>query len=340
MIRHGEAEGNVFRRIHGHYDSLLTPRGYRQAKCLEKRFEGIRIDACYASDLVRASLTARSICVPQKLKLRRDSRFREVALGEWEDLPFGCLDKHFPEEMQRFNHDPIHWHVPGSETYEEYTGRFLKAMEEVAGAHEGGAIAIFAHGIVIRGALMRLLFNDDVSKLPFCDNTGVSKLIYDNGKFTGEFIYDNSHLPEELSTHYVQRWWRAAGNRRDVNFYYLPYEASMELTQGMKVPQQEPGGLTLAGILREQVVALVSMGAPEGKCGRILGMSLKAGMDGRYYGDQLLGCGFSHFRRLGCTQLHLAPGDYPDDIAARYEFDPTTRMRSIDNTAFDWECLE
>ena len=25
LIRHGEAEGNVFRRLHGQYDALLTP---------------------------------------------------------------------------------------------------------------------------------------------------------------------------------------------------------------------------------------------------------------------------------------------------------------------------
>ena len=38
LIRHAEAEGNIFRRIHGHYNSLLTPRGFRQAAALGKRF--------------------------------------------------------------------------------------------------------------------------------------------------------------------------------------------------------------------------------------------------------------------------------------------------------------
>ena len=30
LIRHGEAEGNAFRRTHGQYDSILTPNGFRQ----------------------------------------------------------------------------------------------------------------------------------------------------------------------------------------------------------------------------------------------------------------------------------------------------------------------
>lgn len=34
LVRHGEAEGNAFRRIHGQYDSLLTPTGFRQVEAL------------------------------------------------------------------------------------------------------------------------------------------------------------------------------------------------------------------------------------------------------------------------------------------------------------------
>ena len=340
LIRHGEAEGNVFRRLHGYYDGLLTPRGLLQVKCVEKRFENIHIDACYASDLTRTSLTARSIYIPKGLKLHRDPRFREIDVGPWEDQPYGYLDRMYPEEMYLFNYKPTEWKIDGAETFEQYSQRFYEGVVDAAKENDGGTIAIFAHGCVIRSLLMREFFGYDVSKLPYSDNTGVSKLFYDNGKFTYEFVNDNSHLPEELSTFAIQRWWRETGNRRDVNFYYLPYEESMILPEGMVVPMREEGDLVLAAILHEQVVALVSMGIADGKCGRILGMSLKEGMDGRYYGDQLLGCAFSHFRALGCTHLHIAPGEYPDNIVARFEFDPVTRVRSIDNAAFDWETCE
>ena len=42
IIRHAEAEGNIYRRCHGLYDSLLTPRAYQQLPCLAKRFENVR----------------------------------------------------------------------------------------------------------------------------------------------------------------------------------------------------------------------------------------------------------------------------------------------------------
>lgn len=32
LIRHAEAEGNIFRRIHGHYNSLLTPEGFARRR--------------------------------------------------------------------------------------------------------------------------------------------------------------------------------------------------------------------------------------------------------------------------------------------------------------------
>ena len=53
LIRHAEAEGNVFRRLHGQYDSNVTPNGLKQIEALAKRFESIPIDAVYASDLTR-----------------------------------------------------------------------------------------------------------------------------------------------------------------------------------------------------------------------------------------------------------------------------------------------
>ena len=35
LIRHAEAEGNLYRRIHGWYDSLITDNGFAQIKALE-----------------------------------------------------------------------------------------------------------------------------------------------------------------------------------------------------------------------------------------------------------------------------------------------------------------
>lgn len=321
LIRHAEAEGNIFRRLHGQYDSLLTPRGLRQVAQVEKRFANIHIDGCFASDLTRTCLTSRSVYLPKRLPLHRDARFREVNVGRWEDTPYAYLDCFEEESMIQFNHNPPVWHVEGAERFEEYTQRFIEAMTEAAEQFDGGTIAIFSHGAVMRSSLMRLFFMDDISKLNYSDNTGVSKLIYDKGQFHYEYLNDNTHLPEELSTYYIQRWWRGKDLRKESAVYFLPVDGDKR---------------TLDVMLKDQAVGRVLLGEAENGVGHILGMTLKDGFDGRYYGDQMLGSAFSHFRKQGCTALYAAPGAYPDDIISRYEFDPETRTRNISTAVFDW----
>ena len=87
IIRHAEAEGNVFRRFHGQFNGQLTPRGLEQVEYLRKRFAEVPVDAVYASDLMRTCQTAQSIYVPRNLPLHRDARFRERCVGIWRICP-------------------------------------------------------------------------------------------------------------------------------------------------------------------------------------------------------------------------------------------------------------
>ena len=64
IIRHAEAEGNLYRRLHGQYDSLVTETGKAQIAALRRRFERVPVDACYASDLIRTRMTAQAVCGP------------------------------------------------------------------------------------------------------------------------------------------------------------------------------------------------------------------------------------------------------------------------------------
>ncbi len=52
MIRHAEAEGNIYRLIHGQTDSLVTCNGKRQIRALENRFRDVPGDAVYALSLI------------------------------------------------------------------------------------------------------------------------------------------------------------------------------------------------------------------------------------------------------------------------------------------------
>lgn len=82
LVRHAEAEGNLYRIAHGHYNSCITDdRGCRQIRALAERFRDVPVDAVYASDLIRTRTTAQSIYLPKGLELHPDPAFREICMG-------------------------------------------------------------------------------------------------------------------------------------------------------------------------------------------------------------------------------------------------------------------
>lgn len=332
LIRHAQAEGNVFRRMHGHYDSLLTPCGQAQVECLAKRFSDIPIDACFSSDLTRTCLTARAIYEPKGLPLRRDPRFREVGLGKWEDVPFAWLELFDETSRLQFDADPASWQSDGAETFEICTRRMIRGLEDAAKEYDGGTIAVFSHGSITRWVLMRLFFGDDASKLRFGENTAVCKLFYRDGQFSYEYLNDASHIPPELSAKKLHRWWHESGKKQEAGIYFRDPEHVADLA----LPDPVPGGKVTAAIMMEKPVGYLSVGPARDGVGEILEMKLLPGYEGRYYGDQLLGEAVSNFRKMGCTQVHAAPGDYPDDVLNRYGFSPDTREKSIDTKIFHW----
>ena len=83
LIRHAEAEGNLYRIAQGQHESNLTGRGWRQVNALERRFANISIDAVYASDLYRTRATATAIYRSHGLPLHLEKGLREICVGDW-----------------------------------------------------------------------------------------------------------------------------------------------------------------------------------------------------------------------------------------------------------------
>lgn len=225
VVRHAEAEGNLYRRIHGVYDSLITESGHRQVEYLKKRFENIHIDAVYSSDLTRTKQTAAAIYIPKGLPLYTTPQLREINMGIWEDVTWGDVYYKTPDILEKYNHDSFNWHIDGCESFEELTERMLKIVMQLGKKHEGESIAVVTHGTAIRALLLYVLgmSRSDIEKLPYSDNTAVSLLNYSNGKLSAEYYNDNSHLPEEQSTFARQHWWKSkAGAKFDYNMRYEP----------------------------------------------------------------------------------------------------------------------
>ncbi len=299
LIRHAEAEGNVFRRLQGQYDSFVTPNGRKQIAALAERFKTIPVDAVYSSDLSRTQLTATAIYKPKGLPLQTDRRFRELSVGIWENLPFGWLDHSDPERNYAFSHQPECWHVEGSERFEAYTARFLEAMQALAQKHDGQTIAIVSHGMVLRGILQRLFYPNDRNAVAHCENTAVTHLTYENGNYRLEFLNDASHICHEISTLGRQMWWRGDG-KKDFNMWYRDMEdGDASLLQTLGYAPQEGDRVRISVLVDTPTGAVVT------KDDELVFFALLPEHRGIGLSAQLLGEAISVVRQKGVSYLHV-----------------------------------
>lgn len=104
IVRHGETEYNLDRRMQGHLDIPLNEAGEQQAKTLSSVLAkaGVKFDQVYSSDLKRASQTAELI-TGNKQPIKRIEDLRERNLGELQGLLYSeALDKMKKEGKKSF----------------------------------------------------------------------------------------------------------------------------------------------------------------------------------------------------------------------------------------------
>ena len=215
IIRHAEAEGNLYRRVQGHHDGKITRRGHSQIAALAERFKDVHIDALYASDLSRTHVTATAITKYHDLPMNIDARLKEVCMGVWENATWGDVGLEDPEQLANFSSDPDNWSVPGSESYAHLGDRMLECVTELAKKHDGQTIVLVSHGMAIRCLHCRILGvpSREIHSIPHGDNTCVSLYVWDGENLLPQFRNDNSHLDENTSTFIRQTWWkRSSGN--------------------------------------------------------------------------------------------------------------------------------
>jgi probable phosphoglycerate mutase len=295
LIRHAEAEGNLYRRVHGQYDSLVTERGKAQISELSRRFDKVHIDAVYSSDLYRARKTATAISVPKGLPIFADTRLREIYMGVWEDRTFGDAQKFETEQLVYLNNDPWKWQVEGSEAYASVQSRMTETIREIAQRHDGGSVAVFSHGMALRAFLCGVLGvsgESAVSRVKHLDNTSVSRVEYSGGAFALKYYNDNSHLSADNSTLGRQKWWRDKRGLDDTNIRFA---------------QAAPG--SFRAILGDAECGFLELApdlyAEEG-VGLITRYRIVEGFRGIGLGVQLLGQTISVYRALGRSRVRVA----------------------------------
>ena len=323
LIRHAEAEGNIYRRAHGHHEGRVTGRGYQQIRLLRERFLNESIDAVYSSDLHRAMETAKALAEPRGLRIVKSKMLREVDLGEWEDKAWGDLEYADPQMSGYFSFDPERWSVGGGEAFSDVIRRATDFIRDTAERHDGQTIAFFSHGFTIRAFFSKLMgyASHEVSKAGYCDNTAVALLIFENGQLTIEYQRDNSHLSAESSTFAHQTWWRTERKLISENLRYMPLDNKRDYEM-LKLYTAETGRFPFedkayAAFRRDEPIGLIGLdtsrrerreergGIGESDYGWISCIFIRPESRRMNYGVQLLGLAISEYRRMRREYLRI-----------------------------------
>jgi probable phosphoglycerate mutase len=157
LIRHGSTELSAEDRFAGAIDVKLSDEGRTQARLLGARLAAEPIAAVYASPLQRTVDTAGLIAAPHKLEVNRVDGIREIAHGRWEGKTRAEVEREFPAEYNRYEHDPFTFSPEGGESGLQVTARALPALLSLVEKHADERLIVVSHKATIRLILSSML---------------------------------------------------------------------------------------------------------------------------------------------------------------------------------------
>jgi probable phosphoglycerate mutase len=155
LVRHGQSVANVTREFsYRAVDPPLTELGVEQARITAEHLRPIRVDAIYASPLLRAVQTAEIFRDALGVDFEVIEQLREVDVGELEGRP--------PTEEAWAIHSGIQqaWAAgrhgatfPGGEDYHALSGRAREAFGQCLAGRSDQTVVIVAHGAIFTAAV-------------------------------------------------------------------------------------------------------------------------------------------------------------------------------------------
>ncbi|MDG2787498.1 phosphoglycerate mutase family protein [Vibrio parahaemolyticus] len=157
VLRHGETEFNADKKLQGHCNSSLTPKGSDQARRVGttlKQYVENRPFRVYSSTLGRALQTSQIVCEELNYSyenLNKEPRLKEFSLGEWEQRTIPSLEQEVPNLLAQND-----WYLqaPNCETYESVRDRLSSWLSDVTHDEDIVVVSHGLTGIVLRGLLL------------------------------------------------------------------------------------------------------------------------------------------------------------------------------------------
>jgi probable phosphoglycerate mutase len=176
LARHGRTHWNHIGRFQGYSDTPLDEVGRAQAADLAQALRG-RVQAVIASDLLRASETARSVADALSIPLLAlDPDLRERCYGVFEGLTHEeCNERH--PELWRARQADKEFVAPGGESRAVVIARMQRGLQNAAERVRGRYERCL---VVAHGSSLRMFFEE---------LTGMAGVSMDNAEFR-ELLHD------------------------------------------------------------------------------------------------------------------------------------------------------
>ena len=200
IIRHGETDWNVDKRIQGHTDIPLNETGRAQALAMAFNAAHQRFHAIYSSDLVRAHETATALAQREDEAVRLLPQLRERHYGLFQGLTAEEGASLHPAAYAHYVARDLDYDFEGGESLRRFAERVSEAIAWLVRHHGGQTIAAVSHSgvldVVYRRATGRTLSAPRDFAIPNC---ALNWFRFDGQGWHLEAWGDRHHLHEVLS---------------------------------------------------------------------------------------------------------------------------------------------
>lgn len=197
LVRHGETNWNVERRLQGHTDIDLNHRGLKQAAQMAKALQVIdlKFDVLYTSDLLRAANTAKAIESAFGVSAILNESLRERHLGALQGLTTSDAPNLEPELWEAHLRRDLEHRLRGGESIKQFAARIHGALERIRLEYSGKTILLVSHGGAL-DMMYRLASNQalEAEKAVNVPNASLNWINHDGSSWRVERWADTSHL--------------------------------------------------------------------------------------------------------------------------------------------------
>jgi broad specificity phosphatase PhoE len=160
LLRHGQTEWNILKKIQGSGDSPLSTQGKEETDEWTGTLRKYNWDRIIASDLGRVRATVDIINRKLHLPVTFDARLREQHWGNWEGLTIPFIQENYKEDLAHRVTMGWDFSAPGGESRLAVRDRVLTALLEHANKWPGKNILVVCHQGVVKSVLYSLTKRD------------------------------------------------------------------------------------------------------------------------------------------------------------------------------------